>query len=109
LSAAPTHARRGTIIFGDLVGKLDVLRVECAKCGRSGRYRLARLIARHGRSEKPFTWLDVRFGYGLSMSVSERLTDSNQTSREVREVPFSDSCTAANIILLDHLVSEQLH
>src|SRR5262249_9468882 len=35
------------IIFGDLIGKLDVLRVECPKCGRSGRYarpRLARWV-----------------------------------------------------------------
>jgi hypothetical protein len=26
--------RDGAIIFGDLIGKLDVLRIECAKCGR---------------------------------------------------------------------------
>ncbi len=44
--------REGAIIFGDLIGKLDVLRVECAKCGRSGRYRLADLITRYGRDEK---------------------------------------------------------
>jgi len=28
--------RDGAIIFGDLIGKLGVLRIECAKCGRSG-------------------------------------------------------------------------
>jgi hypothetical protein len=39
----------GAIIFGDLIGKLDLLRVECPKCGRSGRYRLADLITRYGR------------------------------------------------------------
>jgi hypothetical protein len=33
--------RDGAIIFSDLIGKSDVLRVECAKCGRSGRYRVA--------------------------------------------------------------------
>jgi hypothetical protein len=27
--------RDGAIIFGDLVGKLDVLVVECPKCGRA--------------------------------------------------------------------------
>jgi hypothetical protein len=32
----------GTI--GGLVGKLDVLRVECATCGRQGRYHVARLL-----------------------------------------------------------------
>jgi hypothetical protein len=48
--------RDGAIIFGDLIGKLDVLRVECAKCGRSGRYRLADLITRYGRDEKLFAF-----------------------------------------------------
>jgi hypothetical protein len=28
--------RDGAIIFGDLIGKLDVLRVTCKKCGRDG-------------------------------------------------------------------------
>jgi hypothetical protein len=32
--------RDGAIIFSDLIGKLDVLRVTCAKCKRVGRYRL---------------------------------------------------------------------
>jgi hypothetical protein len=39
----------GAIIFSDLIGKLDVLRVACDKCGRAGRYRLARLIDQRGR------------------------------------------------------------
>jgi hypothetical protein len=28
--------RDGAIIFDDLIGKLDVLRIECPKCGRAG-------------------------------------------------------------------------
>ena len=28
--------RDGAIIFSDLIGKLDVLRVVCYKCGRDG-------------------------------------------------------------------------
>ena len=40
--------RDGAIIFGDLIGKLDVLRVACDKCGRVGSYRVARLIEQHG-------------------------------------------------------------
>jgi hypothetical protein len=39
--------RDGAIIFGDLIGKLDVLRIECAKCGRSGRYHVVELIERY--------------------------------------------------------------
>ena len=50
--------REGAIIFRDLVGKLDVLRSECYKCGRHGRYRLDRLIWRCGIDAKLFEWSD---------------------------------------------------
>ena len=40
--------RDGAIIFGGLVGKLDPLDVACGKCGRKGRYPVARLIEQHG-------------------------------------------------------------
>ena len=41
---ARTMPRDGEIIFGDLIGKLDALEVACDKCGRNGRYAVARLI-----------------------------------------------------------------
>ena len=41
--------RDGAIIFGDLIGKLEVLHVACDKCGRKGRYAVARLIEQRGR------------------------------------------------------------
>jgi hypothetical protein len=44
--------RDGAIIFGDLIGKLDVLHVVCDKCGRKGRYAVARLIEQRGRDAK---------------------------------------------------------
>ena len=44
--------RDGAILFSDLIGKLDVLRVACPACGRSGRYRLQGLIASRGRGGK---------------------------------------------------------
>ena len=47
--------RDGAIIFSDLIGKLDVLRVECPKCGRAGRYHLAALIRRL-RPERKAVW-----------------------------------------------------
>jgi hypothetical protein len=50
--------RDGAIIFRDLVGKLDVLNVECDKCGRRGRYHLHRLIERYGIDAKLFDWSD---------------------------------------------------
>jgi hypothetical protein len=47
----------GAIIFGDLVGKLDVLEVACDKCGRKGRYAVARLIEQRGRDAKAVDFL----------------------------------------------------
>jgi hypothetical protein len=35
---------RSYLIFGDIEGKLDVLRVECTRCARKGRYNVRRLI-----------------------------------------------------------------
>jgi hypothetical protein len=46
--------------FGYLVGKLDVLRVECAQCNRAGRYSVARLVAERGRDAKLTDWLSER-------------------------------------------------
>jgi hypothetical protein len=48
--------RDGAIIFRDLVGKLDVLKIECDKCGRRRRYHLHRLIERYGVDAKLFDW-----------------------------------------------------
>ena len=50
--------REGANIFRDLAGKLDVLNVECEKCGRRGRYHLERLIDRYGIDAKLFDWTD---------------------------------------------------
>ncbi len=50
--------RDGAIIFSDLVGWLDVLRISCEKCGREGRYPLDALIDRRGRDGKIIDWLD---------------------------------------------------
>ena len=50
--------REGAIIFRDLVGRLEVLNVQCDKCGRRGRYRLDRLIERYGIDAKLFDWSD---------------------------------------------------
>jgi len=50
--------RDGAISFGDLIAKLDMLWIECPKCGRSVRYRLADLLMRYGRNEKVFAFTD---------------------------------------------------
>ena len=46
--------RDGAIIFRDIAGKLDVLRITCDKCERSGQYRVDRLIERYGIDAKLF-------------------------------------------------------
>jgi hypothetical protein len=33
------------LTFGDIEGKLDMLRIECTRCPRQGRYSVAKLIA----------------------------------------------------------------
>jgi hypothetical protein len=48
--------RGGAIVFGDLDGKLEMLRVACSKCERRGQYRVAQLIERHGRDAKLVDW-----------------------------------------------------
>jgi hypothetical protein len=55
---APTMPRDGAIIFRYIVGKLDVLKLECDKCGRRGRYRPDRTIERYGIDAKLFDWTD---------------------------------------------------
>src|SRR5262249_3561047 len=41
---------------GDIEGKLDVLRVECRKCRRKGRYQVHKLIAKYGRKGNLMKW-----------------------------------------------------
>ena len=48
----------GATLFGDLTGKLDVLRVACDKCGRAGRYRLSCLIDQLGLDGRLPDWLN---------------------------------------------------
>jgi len=49
--------RQGAIIFSDLIGKLERLRVACDACGRDGTYRLAGLIDKRGGDAKLIDWL----------------------------------------------------
>jgi len=50
--------RERAITLRDLDGRLDVLSVECDKCGRFSRYHLDRLIERYGIDAKLFDWSD---------------------------------------------------
>lgn len=48
MALKPSRTNRGGVTLGDLVGTLEVLRVECGACGRSGQYRVLRLIKEFG-------------------------------------------------------------
>jgi hypothetical protein len=50
--------RRAYLIFGDIENKLDLLRVECTKCARKGRYSVRRLIEKYGRKANMMKWKD---------------------------------------------------
>jgi hypothetical protein len=50
--------RDRAIIFSDLFGKLDSLRVACDKCRRAGSYPLNRLVENRGSNAKLIDWLD---------------------------------------------------
>lgn len=49
--------RDGSLTPFDLVEKLAVLRVECQKCGRAGRYPVAKLAETIGWDGKLTDWL----------------------------------------------------
>jgi hypothetical protein len=44
---------------GAIEGKLDVLRVECTKCDRKGRYHVHKLIERYGRKGNMMKWREM--------------------------------------------------
>jgi len=50
--------RDGAIIFGDLIGQVEALRVYCDKCGRDGRYILFRLIRKRGHNAGVIDWIN---------------------------------------------------
>jgi hypothetical protein len=58
----------GTI--GGLVGRLDVLRVECPTCGRQGRYHVARLLKELGADARLTDWLHERTAVVRKRAVS---------------------------------------
>jgi hypothetical protein len=53
---------RTYLIFSDIEGKLDVLRVECTKYPRKGRYSVPRLIEKSGRKANIMKWKEQLSG-----------------------------------------------
>ena len=52
---------RTYLTFGDIAGKLHMLRIECTRCARRGQYSVAKLIAQHGHRGNMSKWVsDLR-------------------------------------------------
>jgi hypothetical protein len=49
---------RTYLVFGDIEGKLDVLRVECTRRDGKGRYYVPKLIEKHGRKGNMMKWTE---------------------------------------------------
>jgi hypothetical protein len=64
--------REGAIIFRDIAGKLDVLRITCDKCERSGQYRVDRLIEQYGIDAKLSTGARGRLSARCLTPLPER-------------------------------------
>jgi hypothetical protein len=50
--------RDDEIVWGDLVGKFPVLRLDCPKCGKWGQYLVDRLLIRYGSDTKLLDWME---------------------------------------------------
>jgi hypothetical protein len=48
---------RDFLVFGDIQGKRTMLRVECTRSDRKGRYSVARLIEKHGPRGNLTRWV----------------------------------------------------
>jgi hypothetical protein len=50
---------RTYLVFGDIEGKLAVLRVECMRCERKGRYNVRKLIEKYRRKGHMMKWREL--------------------------------------------------
>jgi hypothetical protein len=85
--------RDAAIIFGDLIGKLDVLRVECPKCGRGPAPVADLLRAIRPRREARHLGTAQELMVG---SIRENSASMDQQSFNFREVPRSAAIAEFN-------------
>ena len=68
--------RNNAIIASDLFGKLTMLRVECAKCERAGRYRLDKFAP-----DKSLIEFRLELTANCPRKIANKMTDQCGTSR----------------------------
>jgi len=74
-------SNRGSIILGELQGKLDLLDIACHRCERRGRVSLARLIEEHGADTGlPDLWESLSDDCANATS-GEQVEDHSQVER----------------------------
>jgi len=80
---------RTYITFGDLEGKLEVLRVEYSRCQRNGRHSVAKLIEKYGRQANMMKWREQ-----LNGDCPKRLPASGRSTEQCRASTGGDRATA---------------
>jgi hypothetical protein len=78
---------RTYLTFGDIAGKLHMLRIECTRCQRKGQYNAAKLIAQYGRGGNMSEWLSDLVG-----NCSKRNHPQMHQRYDVIYVPTCKSC-----------------
>jgi hypothetical protein len=69
-------------VFGDIEGKLDVLRVECSKCLRRGRYGVAKQPDRqYGRNSNMMKWKEQLNGDCPKATIVAKLKAARDRKR----------------------------
>lgn len=87
--------RDGSLVFGDLFGRLTTLVVVCDKCGRHGRYSVARLVERLGPDAKMTDWLSrIVERFGADAKLTDWLAWITADCPKRRSVDMSDQCGA---------------
>jgi hypothetical protein len=97
---------RTYLIFGHIEGKLDVLRVECTKCDRKGRYHVHKLIEKYGHMGNQMKWREM-----LNADCPKR--DASQLHEPLRHMcgrlPASGIRANANALTRIHWRSYSAH
>jgi hypothetical protein len=73
--------RDGSLTPRGLIGRLAVLRVECAKCDRAGPYRVSALAEQIGMDGKLADWLS-----GLTNDCPRKANDSDPCGASCRDL-----------------------
>ena len=99
---------RTYLVFGDIEGKLDVLRVECTKCSRKGRYRVHKLIEKYGRKANMMKWKEQLNGDCGSVNVrfAPKATEVLRCRELARCAITGRERSQQKPVLLNHLVGD---